>query len=260
MKQRESDWTLIVRELSVEDRLLTLFHYVRDSGVVNMAMEQALANMYALCYGVYIGLLGVVDFDTDAMWDMPALYQRYMFRLTPDERRRYEQYAGMLPFGIEYGMMHYEFEEFSGIELTKLDAKQAVKMALFVMRWVGKESLRQRKRRNATGAQRHREQALKWVPLFSGTGEDRDDIMYGITEFELFIRDKNNRRALVEAVDRETGYIINPRRVEELQMQASCVYCQLGLVTRCCWPRDAPSQQYCSSLCYTRSVQEAKSL
>lgn len=251
-KPRESSWTLVVRELSVEDRLLVLFHYVRDSGVVNMATEAPLATMYALCYGVYIGLLDLADFDTDAMWDAPKLYLRYMFQLTDEKRRRYKEYAAMLPFGDEYIMMQYEFDEFSGGELTKMNALQAVKMALFVMRWVGKESLRQRKRRNATDAARHREQALKWVPLFSGTGEDRDDIMYGITEFERFIRDRNNRKILVDAVDRELGYVVNMRRVEELQMQARCTDCQLPLIVRCCWTPDSPSQQYCSALCYTR--------
>ncbi len=253
-KERATDWVVMVRGLSLEDRMQALFHYVRQSGLANMAMEAGKVVLYAQCLGVYIGLLHIADYDRDdAMWTMGAMYGRYM-AMRDDEHAHHEMVAGMLPFGVEYLRIIDEYKQFGGQDQapTVMTPAQALRVAVFVMRWVGQEVHRQRLRQHKETALWMQDFAARRMPQLTHAGADAASIMYGVAEFERFIEAEKNRTALIDAVDREENVIIDLSSVAHIMDYGAAQPCAKCGVTRdyCCWSPQQQGRVYCSPFCY----------
>lgn len=250
--ERTSLYAEAVRLLPLRERVLTLLHYVRQSGVVNMLTEAGLAVLYAQCFGVYCGVLSIRDYDnSDEMWALNDIYTAYI-HMPNEDRAVYEDRAAMLPFGHTYLRMLDAYKQFGGQDdaPTVMQPDQALRVSVFVMKWTGQEVHRQRLRKHKETAIWMQDFNRRRIPEPKHAGSDSDAIRYGLAEFEEFIRLEKNRSALVDAVDREHNVIIDLSRVESVQTYGTpCVLCKK---TRdyCCWSPLASHQVFCSAFCY----------
>ncbi len=164
-----------------------------------------------------------------------------------DDNKQFSEYvkmASMLPFGDEYNRIK-RFAHSSGGRWhaqpgdraepnQMMDAGQAVRVAEFVMQWVGQDTylalLRALGKREAD---RMREGMAYKVPSLRAIGFGSEDThllekRYGVSQFASFIVSQQNRTDLIRAVARELHLQIDLQqvaRVQDLKARLPCQQC-----------------------------------